>query len=80
VTLGFIGVRLVLHALHVTEVPFLHGGRPMLWASEIPIWFSLLFIAGTITIATIASLLKTRNEGPEQPVRSPSLEGASEDR
>ena len=37
--LGFIGVKLVLHAMHVNELPFINGGEPMLWAPEIPIWF-----------------------------------------
>ncbi len=34
----------------------------MLWAPEIPIWFSLLFIGATITVATVASLAKTRGD------------------
>nr|WP_272902560.1 TerC family protein [Brevibacterium daeguense] len=60
VILAFIGVKLVLHAMHVNELPFINGGEPMLWAPEIPIWFSLLFIAATITVATVASLVKSR--------------------
>ncbi|WP_150308234.1 TerC family protein [Planctomonas psychrotolerans] len=63
VILAFIGVKLVLHAMHVNELPFINGGQPFEWAPEIPIWFSLLFIAATITVATVASLLKTRNDG-----------------
>ncbi|MFS0911922.1 TerC family protein [Microbacterium sp. 179-I 3D2 NHS] len=62
VILAFIGVKLVLHAMHVNELPFINGGEPMLWAPEIPIWFSLLFIALTITVATVASLVKTRRD------------------
>ncbi len=62
VILAFIGVKLVLHAMHVNELPFINGGEPMLWAPEIPIWFSLLFIGATIAVATIASLAKTRND------------------
>lgn len=62
VILAFIGVKLVLHAMYVNELPFINGGEPMLWAPEIPIWFSLLFIAATIAVATIASLMKTRND------------------
>ena len=62
VILAFIGVKLVLHAMHVNELPFINGGEPMLWAPEIPIWFSLLFIAATITVATVASLRKTRGD------------------
>ncbi len=61
VILGFIGVKLVFHALHVNELPFVNGGEPLLWVPEIPIWFSLLFIAATVVVATVASLLKTRS-------------------
>ncbi len=63
VILGFIGgVKLVLHALHVNELPFINGGEPVPWAPEIPIWLSLAFILGTLTVATVASLLKTRHD------------------
>jgi len=60
VILAFIGVKLVLHALHVNELPFINGGQGVEWAPEIPIWFSLLFIGATIAVATVASLVKTR--------------------
>jgi len=62
VILGFIGVKLVFHALHVNELPFVNGGQHVEWAPEIPIWFSLLFIGATIAVATVASLVKTRND------------------
>ncbi|WP_426595639.1 TerC family protein [Cellulomonas sp. McL0617] len=62
VILGFIGVKLVLHALHVNELPFINGGEPVSWAPEIPIWVSLTFILGTLAVATIASLVKTRDD------------------
>ena len=62
VILGFIGVKLVLHALHVNELPFINGGESVNWAPEIPIWFSLLFIGLTIAIATVLSLRKTRGD------------------
>lgn len=62
VILAFIGVKLVFHALHVNELSFINGGQPLLWAPEIPIWFSLLFIGITIAVATIASLRKTRGD------------------
>ncbi|GAA2172105.1 TerC family protein [Agrococcus versicolor] len=58
--LGFIAVKLVLHALHVNEVPFINGGQPVEWAPEIPIWLSLAFIGTTIAVATVASLVATR--------------------
>lgn len=62
VILAFIGVKLVFHALHVNELPFINGGEHIDWVPEIPIWFSLLFIAATITFATVASLRKTRTD------------------
>jgi tellurite resistance protein TerC len=62
VILGFIGVKLVMHALHVNELPFINGGKSVEWAPEIPIWFSLLFIGLTIAVATVLSLRKTRGD------------------
>ena len=62
VILGFIGVKLVLHALHVNELPFINDGEPVEWAPEIPIWLSLTVILGTLVVATVLSLLKTRND------------------
>ncbi|MGO3885905.1 MAG: TerC family protein [Mycetocola sp.] len=66
VILAFIGVKLVFHALHVNELPFINGGQHVEWIPEIPIWFSLLFIALTITVATVASLIKTRGQNADQ--------------
>jgi tellurite resistance protein TerC len=60
VILAFIGVKLVFHALHVNELPFINGGQPLLWVPEIPTSLSLLFIASTITVATVASLIASR--------------------
>jgi len=62
VILGFIGVKLVLEALHTNELPFVNGGSHVAWAPEIPIWLSLAVIIGTLTVATVASLLKTRGD------------------
>ncbi|UQN30153.1 TerC family protein [Brachybacterium kimchii] len=60
IILAFIGVKLVMHALHVNELPFVNGGQPLLWVPEVPIWFSLSFIGLVVAIATVASLLRTR--------------------
>src|SRR3712207_9029209 len=35
--LAFIGVKLVLHALHENEVPFINGGEHVSWAPGVPI-------------------------------------------
>lgn len=66
VILSFIGIKLISHALKVNELPFINGGEPVKWIPEIPIWFSLGFIALTITVATIASLLKTRKDADRE--------------
>jgi tellurite resistance protein TerC len=65
VILAFIGVKLVFHALHVNELPFINGGEHIDWVPEIPIWFSLLFIGATVAVATVASLVKTRGDKDE---------------
>ena len=57
--LGFIGVKLVLEALH-------HDG--VSWAPEIPILVSLGIIVGTLTVTTIASLLKVRHDRAREKV------------
>ena len=58
--LGFIGVKLVLHAMHDNTLPFINGGKHIEWAPDIPIWLSLLVIAGAMIVAVIASLIRTR--------------------
>ncbi|MGA1827408.1 TerC family protein [Microbacterium sp.] len=75
VILAFIGVKLLVHALHKNELPFVNGGEPITVIPEIPIWLSLLFIAATVTVATVASLLKTRRQEPA--IKSGSDAGAS---
>ncbi len=60
VVLAFIGVKLVLHAMHVNELPFINGGHHVEWAPEIPIWFSLGFILVTLAVTTVLSLRTSR--------------------
>lgn len=62
VILGFIGVKLLIHALHKNELPFINGGEPVTVIPEVPIWMSLIVIAGTIAVATVASLAATRGD------------------
>lgn len=62
VILAFIGVKLLIHALHKNELPFINGGEHVTIIPEIPIWLSLLFILATVAVATIASLVKTRRD------------------
>jgi len=55
VILAFIGVKLVLHAMHEY-----HLDERLGFNGEIPIWLSLLVILGTLAITTVASLVKSR--------------------
>jgi len=57
VLLGFIGVKLVLHAMHENELPFLNGGEHITWAPDIPILVSLGAIVGILAVTTVASLV-----------------------
>ena len=59
--LALIGVKLILHAIHVNELPFINGGQPVSGAPEISIGQSLAVIVGILAITTIASLLKSRS-------------------
>ena len=55
VILAFIGVKLILHALH-----HYHLADWAPWDGEIPIWVSLSVIIVTLVITTVASLIKSR--------------------
>ncbi len=68
--LAFIGVKLVLEALHTNTVSFINGGEHVPWAPEIPIWLSLLVIIGTLGIATVASLVKSSRDRKKELVDS----------
>jgi tellurite resistance protein TerC len=65
--LAFIGVKLILEALHSNNVPFINSGDGLEWAPHIPIWLSLLVIVATLGAAGAASVLyapaKSRGAG-----------------
>lgn len=60
--LAFIGVKLVLHAMHENELPFINGGQHIEWAPVISTWVSLGVIVASMGVATIASLIASRRE------------------
>ncbi len=62
VLLAFIGVKLVLHALHENELPFINGGKHVSAAPDIPISVSLGAIVVILGVTTVASLLKSRRD------------------
>ena len=54
--LGFIGFKLINHALHTNELPFINGGHEVAAIPEPSIAFSLGFIVVTILVTVVASL------------------------
>ncbi|SDR70987.1 tellurite resistance protein TerC [Agrococcus carbonis] len=58
--LGFIGVKLVFHAMEANDLPFINGGEPITWVPHIETWHSLLVILVSMVVATVASLIKLR--------------------
>ncbi|MCG8918397.1 TerC family protein [Actinokineospora sp. PR83] len=61
VILAFIGVKLVLEALHTNSLSFINGGEPV----PVPVIgtvFSLVVIVGVLTITTVASIIKSRRD------------------
>src|SRR3954465_15328513 len=66
VILAFIGVKLVLEAVHENSLPFIYGGEPVHAVPSIPIWLSLPVILGVLVVATVASLIKTRGALPAE--------------
>ena len=59
--LFFIGVKLVLHALHENTVPFINGGRGIA-VPEIPTLLSLAVILLTLLFTMVASLIKSKRD------------------
>ncbi len=58
--LAFIGFKLVAHAMHVNELPFVNGGKHIEWAPEITTNMSLVVIVGAIAISAVASIISAR--------------------
>ena len=70
VILAFIGAKLVIHALHTNELPFLNGGHHITAVPEVPMWLSLVVIVGTLAVTTVASLRHDRKVREQQAVGS----------
>ena len=60
--LAFIGVKLIFHAMHENELPFINGGEHIEWVPDISTWMSLGVIIVSMTVATVASLIASSRE------------------
>jgi tellurite resistance protein TerC len=72
VILAFIGVKLILEALHSNELHWVNGGDPVPWAPVVPIWLSLSVIVGVLALTTVLSLVVA----PRRAARRRAREGA----
>jgi tellurite resistance protein TerC len=72
--LAFIGVKLVLHALHENELPFINDGHPV-HVYEVPTLLGLGVIIVTLAVTTVASLWSSRR-GAKAHVPDPETEVA----
>lgn len=66
VILGFIGVKLVLHALHKNSLPFINNGE-YVDVPEISTGLSIGVISAVLVVTTVASLVRTRGR-KSQPI------------
>jgi tellurite resistance protein TerC len=61
ILLAFIGVKLILHALHENELAFINGGLPV-DVPEISTELSLAIIVLVLAVTAVASLWRTRSD------------------
>ncbi len=72
VILAFIGVKLVLHAMHTY-----HWADWAPFGGEIPIWVSLTVIVVTLVVTTVASLIKSKYDDDQRPDREQETTGTT---
>jgi len=65
IILGFIGIKLVLHALHKNTLPFINGGE-YVDVPEISTGLSISVIGAVLFITTVASLIRTRGRAAKK--------------
>ncbi|MCW2841122.1 MAG: tellurium resistance protein TerC [Aeromicrobium sp.] len=80
ILLGFIGVKLILHALHENELPFINGGEHVP-VYDIPTLLSLAVIVGILGITAAVSLIVSsrREKAGLMPDGSPKVEAGTTD-
>lgn len=62
IILGFIGVKLLFHALHENNLPFINGGDNIKSVPEISTIGSLVVIVGVLVITVLASVIKNMRD------------------
>jgi len=82
VLLAFIGVKLILHALHENNLPFLNGGQPLHGILDIPISVSLgaiVLILGVTTVASLVTSARDRAAAAAEAGQMPTIDPDEDD-
>ncbi len=77
--LAFIGVKLLIHAIHEAPLEWLPGFEYLEKVPEVPIWLSLTFILVAMTVATLASLVSSRRDEQREIAAAESGSGSAAD-
>ena len=60
--LAFIGFKLITHAMHVNELPFINGGQNIEWAPNIDSITSLGVIVASIAVSAVVSVIAATSQ------------------
>jgi tellurite resistance protein TerC len=65
--LAFIGFKLIAHAMHENQLPFINGGEHIEWAPDISSNVSLAVIVASIVVSAAISLISTKRKDTRTP-------------
>lgn len=65
--LAFIGFKLITHAMHENQLPFINGGEHIEWAPDISSNVSLAVIVASIAVSAAISLISAKRKGVKSP-------------
>jgi len=65
--LAFIGFKLITHAMHENELPFINGGEHIEWAPDISSNVSLAVIVASIAVSAVVSLISAKRKDAKAP-------------
>jgi tellurite resistance protein TerC len=64
--LAFIGFKLITHAMHENELPFINGGQHIEWAPDIDSITSLVVIVVAIAVSAAVSVIAASQENSKK--------------
>jgi tellurite resistance protein TerC len=67
--LAFIGFKLITHAMHVNELPFINSGQHIEWAPNIDSITSLGVIVASIAVSAVVSVIAATSQSKKEQKR-----------